>query len=168
MQIFQWFLMVVVVQLLSHVQLFVTPWTAACQASLSLTISQSLPKFMSIQSVMLSDHLILCHSLLLPPSIFPSIKVFSNESALHIRSPKYWCFSFQSLDSLSLSCMDINSICLTGFSSYICYHKDVTTLPKLGFPGFFADGKESAHNARDPSLIPELGRSPGEGNGNPL
>ena len=73
---------------------------AARQASLSLTISQSLPKFMSIESVMLSNHLILCHSLLLLPSIFPSIKVFSSESALHIRSPKYWCFSFQSLNSL--------------------------------------------------------------------
>ena len=100
MQVFRWFLVVVVVQFLSHVWLFATPWTAARQASLSLTISQSLPKFMSIESVMLSNHLILCHSLLLLPSIFPSIKVFSSESALHIRSPKYWCFSFQSLNSL--------------------------------------------------------------------
>ena len=63
--------------------------------------------------------------------------------------------------------MDINSICLTGFSSYICYQEDVTALPKLGFPGG-SDGKESAHSARDPGLIPELGRSAGEGNGNPL
>ena len=85
---------VVVVQLLSHVQLFGTPWTAACQASLSFTISQSLLKLMSIESVMPSNHLVLCHSLLLLPSIFPSIRVFSNESALCIRGPKYWGFSF--------------------------------------------------------------------------
>ena len=73
---------VVVVQSLSRVQLFVTPWTAACQASLSFTISWSLLKLMSIESVMPSNHLILCHPLLLPPTIFPSIRVFSNESAL--------------------------------------------------------------------------------------
>ena len=84
----------VVVQLLSHVWLFATPWTAICQASLSFTISQNLLKLMSIESVMPSNHLILCHPLLLPPSIFPSIRVFSNESALHIRWPKYWSFSF--------------------------------------------------------------------------
>ena len=70
-----------------------TPWSAACQASLSITNSQSLRKSMSIESVMPSSHLILCHPLLLP-SIFPSIRVFSNESALHIRWPKYWSFSF--------------------------------------------------------------------------
>ena len=70
------------------------PQTAACQASLSITNSRSLLKLMSIESVMPSNHLILCHSLLLPPSIFPRIKVFSNESALCIRWPKYWCFSF--------------------------------------------------------------------------
>ena len=74
------------------VRLFATPWTAACQASLSLTISWSLPKFMSIELVMPSNHLILCHSLL--PSIFPSIKVFSNESVLCIRWPTDWSFSF--------------------------------------------------------------------------
>ena len=82
------------VQLLSRVQLFETPWTAACQASLSITNSWSLPKRMSTESVMPSNHLILCHPLLLPPSIFPNIRVFSNESALHIRWPKYWSFSF--------------------------------------------------------------------------
>ena len=82
------------VQLLSHVRLFVTPWTAACQASLSITNSQSLLKLMSIESLMPSNHLILCCPLLLLPSIFPSIRVFSNESALHIRWPKYWSFSF--------------------------------------------------------------------------
>ena len=72
----------------------VTPWTAAHQASLSITNSQSLPKLMSIESVMSFNHLILCHPLLLPPSIFPSIRVFSNESVLHIRWPKDWSFSF--------------------------------------------------------------------------
>ena len=82
------------VQSLSCVRLFATPWTAACQASLSITNSWSLPKLMSIESVISSNHLILCHPLLLLPSIFPSIRVFSNESALHIRWPKYWSFSF--------------------------------------------------------------------------
>ena len=82
------------VQSLSHVQLFVIPWTAARQASLSITNSQSLLKLLSIESVMPSNHLILCHLLLFPPSIFPSIRVFSNESVLPIRWPKYWCFSF--------------------------------------------------------------------------
>ena len=81
------------IQLLSHVRLIAVPWTAACKASLSITNSQSLLKLLSIESVMASNHLILCHSLLLL-SIFPSIKVFSNESALHIRWPKYWSFSF--------------------------------------------------------------------------
>ena len=81
------------IQSLSRVQLFATPWTAACQASLSITNSQSLLKLMSIESVMASNHLLLCHPLLLLPSIFPSIRVFSNESALHIRWPKYCSFS---------------------------------------------------------------------------
>ena len=71
-----------------------TPWTAACQASLSITNSRSLLKFMSIESVMPSNHIILCHPFLLLPSIFPSIRVFSNESILRIRRPKYWSFSF--------------------------------------------------------------------------
>ena len=79
---------------LSCVWLFATPWTAAYQASLSITNSQSLLKLMSIEYVMPSNHLILCHPLLLLPSIFPSIRVFSNESSLHIRWPKYWSFSF--------------------------------------------------------------------------
>ena len=81
-------------QSLSRVWLFVTPWAAAHQASLSNTNSRSLPKVMSIESVMPSDHLIFCHPLLLLPSIFPSIRVFSNKSALCIRWPKYWSFSF--------------------------------------------------------------------------
>ena len=82
------------VQLLSRVRLFATPWTAACQASLSITNSRSLLKFMSIESVMPSNHLILCHLLLFPPSIFSGIRVFSKESVLLIRWPKFWSFSF--------------------------------------------------------------------------
>ena len=82
------------VQSLSCVRLFVTQWIAACQASLSITNSRSLLKPMSIESVMPSNHLVLCCTLLLLPSIFPSIRVFSNESALCIRWPKYWSFSF--------------------------------------------------------------------------
>ena len=82
------------VQLLSHVWLLATPWAVACQASLSITNSQTLLRLMSIKSVMPSNHLILCCPLLLPPSIFPSIRVFSNESVLHIRWQKYWSFSF--------------------------------------------------------------------------
>ena len=82
------------VQSLSHVQLFATPWTAAHQASLSITNSRSSLKLMSIESVMPSNHLILCCPLLLLPSIFPTIWVFSSESVLHIRWPKYWSFSF--------------------------------------------------------------------------
>ena len=85
---------VVLLQSLSHVRLFVTPWTAAYQSCLSITISQSLLKFMSIESVMLSNHLIFFFPLLLLPSIFPIIRIFSNESALHIRWPKFWSSSF--------------------------------------------------------------------------
>ena len=91
--------------------IFGIPWTAVCQASLSLTISRSLPKFLSIASVMSSSHLILCHPLLLLPSIFPSIRVFSNELALHIRWPKYWSFSF----SISPS---------SEYSGLICFRMD--------------------------------------------
>ena len=87
------------VQSLNHVRLFVTPWAAACQASRSITNSRSLLKPMSIELVMPSNHLILCHPLLFLPSIFPSIRVFSNESVLPIRWPKHWSFSF----SISLS-----------------------------------------------------------------
>ena len=90
---FQFCNVAVVVQCLSHVQLFAIPLTAACQASLSITISQSLLKLISIEPVMQSNHLILCHPLVLLPSIFSSIRVFSSESALHIILPKYWSFS---------------------------------------------------------------------------
>ena len=86
-------IVIIVVQSLSHVQFFVTPWTAAHQASLSFTILQRLLKLTSIESMMSSSHLTLCCPILLP-STFPSIRVFSSESALHIRWPKYWSFSF--------------------------------------------------------------------------
>ena len=106
------------VQLLSRVRLFATPWTAARQASLSITNSQSWPKPMSIKSVMPSNHLILCHPLLLLPSIFPSIRVFSSELALHIRWPKYWSFSFSispsseysGLTSFRIDCFDLLAV----------------------------------------------------------
>ena len=91
--------LVVVVQSLSHIRIFATPWTAACQASLSFTISQSWLKLVSIESVMPSNNLILCGPLLLLSSVFPSVRVFSNESALHIRWPKY-CFG----NTLELYC----------------------------------------------------------------
>ena len=97
------------VQLLSHVRLFATPWTAAHQASLSITNSRSLLKLMSIESVMLFKHFILCHPLLLLPSMFPSIRVFPNESALRIRWPKYWSFSFSISPSREYS--ELVSIC---------------------------------------------------------
>ena len=90
---------VAVVQSLSRVRLFATTWTAARQASLSITNSQSLLKLKSIELVMPSSYLILCHPLLLLPSVFPSLRVFSSESALHIRWPKYWNFSFSSSPS---------------------------------------------------------------------
>ena len=93
---------VALVQLLSHVQLFVTPWTAICQASLSFTISQSLLKLMSIKSVIPSNHLILCHLLLLLPSIFPTIRIFSSESDLRISWPKYWSFSISPSNEYSV------------------------------------------------------------------
>ena len=85
---------IVAVQSLSHVWLFATPWTAAFQTFLSFTVSWSLIKLMSIESVMLPNHLILCFLFLFLPSVFSSIRVFSNESSLHIRWPKYWSFSF--------------------------------------------------------------------------
>ena len=93
------------VQSLIRVRLFTTPWTAAHQVSLSIINSQSLLKLMPIESMMPSNHLILCHPLLLWPSIFPSIRVFSNESALHIRWPEYWSFSFSICPSSGYSGM---------------------------------------------------------------
>jgi len=119
----QWFLVylwicvtIVIVQLLSHVWLFVTPWTAAHQASLSFTVSRSLLKPMSIESMMPSNLLILCHPLLLLPSIFSSIRVFFSESALRIRWSKYWSFSispsneYSGLISFRIDCFDILAV----------------------------------------------------------
>ena len=94
------------VQSLRRVRHFATPWTAACRASLSITNSWSLIKLMSIKSVMPSNNLILCYLLLLPASIFPRIKIFSNESVLHIRWPKYWSFSFSEYSGLISSMID--------------------------------------------------------------
>ena len=117
-------------QLLSSVQLFVTPWTAARQAFLSIANSQSLLKLMSIESVMPPNHLILCHPLLLPPSIFPSIKVFSKESVLRITWPKCWSFSFSispsneysRLISFRIDCFDFLEVqgALKSLSKALC------------------------------------------------
>ena len=106
------------VESLSRVQLFATPQTAAHQASLSITNSQSLLKLMSIESMLSSNHLILCRPFLLLPSIFPSIRVFSNESALRIRWSKYWSFSFNispsnehsGLNSFRMNCLDLPAV----------------------------------------------------------
>ena len=103
------------VQSLSHVRLFATPWTTARHASLSITNSQSLLKFMTIESVMPSNRLIFCHSLLLP-SVIPSIRVFSNESALYIMCPKHWSFSispsndYSELTSFRIDCFDLLTV----------------------------------------------------------
>ena len=109
---------IVVVQFLNCVKLFAIPWTTACQASLSFTISWSLLILMSFESVILSDHLILGHLLLFLPSIFPRIRVFSNELALHIRWPKYWSFHFSlgpsneysGLFSIRIYCFDLLTV----------------------------------------------------------
>ena len=106
------------VQSLSRVQLFVTPWTAAYQAFLSITNSWSLPKLRSIESVMPSNHLILCQPLLLPPSIFPSIRVCSNESVLRIRWLNYWSFSFNI--SLSNEHSGLISLRIKQQQIYVC------------------------------------------------
>ena len=121
----------VVVWSLSHVWLFVTPWSAARQASLSFTISQSLLRLLSIESVMPSNHLILCHPFLLLPSFFPSIRVFSSELALCIRWPKYWSFSFSI--SASNECSELISVRVDWFDllvvhSFIYTHTHIHTL----------------------------------------
>ena len=123
------------VQSLSHVRLFVTPWTAARQASLSITNSQSPPKLLSIESVMPSSHLILCHLLLLLPPISPSIRVFSNESTLCIRWPKYWSFSFNispsnehpALISFRMDCLDLLAVQGT-LKSLLQYHSSKASI----------------------------------------
>ena len=125
---------VVVVHLLSHIQLVVTPWTTAFEASWSFTISLSLLKLMSIESVMLSNHFILCCPLLLLPSIFPSIRVFSNESVLHIRWPRYWSFNF----SIGPS---------NGYSGLISFRMDL-----LGSPCSPGDSQESSSTPQFKSI----------------
>ena len=125
------------VQSLSRVQLFVTPWTATRQASLSNTNSWSLPKLMSIESMMPSNHLILCHPLLLLPSIFPSVRIFSNELALHIRWPKYWNFSLNiipsnghpGLISLRIDWLDLLAVQGTQESSPTSQFKSINSSP---------------------------------------
>ena len=168
----------VVVRSLSHVQLFGTPWTAACQVSLSFTISWSVFKLTSIESAMLSNHLVLCRPLLLLPSIFPSIRVFSIELALHIRWPLLQCQSFQwvlRVDFLS-DWLVWSSSCPrdSPASSPAPRFESISSLvlsflygPTLIFPGG-SEVKVSASNSGDPGSIPRSGRSPGEGNGNPL
>ena len=111
-----WYIIQSSVQSLSPVCFFATPWITACQASLSITNSQSPPKPMSTESVMPSCHLILCHPLLLLPSIIPSIRVFSNESALHIRWPKYWSFSCKT-SALPMNTQDWYPLEWTGWIS---------------------------------------------------
>ena len=173
------------VQLLSRVQLFETPWTTACQVSLSITNSQSLLKFMSIESVMPSNHLILCRPLLPLPSIFPSISVFSIESVLRIRWSKCWSFSVSISPSNEYS--ELMSFILTGWISlqskglsrvfsnttvekhqFFCAQLSLSSNSHIhmDFPCGSA-GKESACNVGDLGLIPGLGRSLGEGNGYP-
>ena len=153
------------------------PWTAVYQDSLSFTIFWSLLKLMSIESVMLFNHLILCHSLLFLPSIFPSIRVFSNELAHHIRWPNYWSFSFSispsneysGLMSFRIDWLDLFAVQGT-FKSLLQHHSSKTILwcsAFFGLPCSSAD-KESACSAGDPSSIPGSGRSTGEGIGYPL
>ena len=121
------------VQSLSRVQLFATPRTAACQASLSIINSRRLPKLMSIESVMPSNPLILCHPLLLLPSIFPSIRVFSNESVLHIRWPKYWSFSispsneYSGLISFRMDWLDLLAV-QEAFKSLLQHHSSKASI----------------------------------------
>ena len=168
------------VQSLSRIRLFATPWTAACQAFLCITNSRSSLKLMSTESVMPSSHLFLCRPLLLLPSIFPSIRVFSNESVLCIRWPNYGTFSFSispsneysGLISFRIDWLDLLAVQGTLKSLF-----SNTTVQKHQFfgaqlyspdlPGG-SEVKASACKAGDLGSIPGSGRSPGEGNGNPL
>ena len=127
------------IQSLNCVRLFVTPWTAACKASLSVTNSQNLLKLTFIELVMPSNHLMLCHSLFLPPSIFPSIRVFSSESVLHIRWPKCWSFNFSiSLSSeysglISFRIDSLDLLAIQGILKSLLQHKNINSLA-LSFP----------------------------------
>ena len=145
------FIFISSVQLLSRVQLFATPWTTACQASLSITNSWSRPKPMSIELVMLSNHLTLCRPLLLLPSVFPSIRVFSNESALRIRWPKYWSFSFNispsnehpGLISLRMDWLDLLAVQET-LKSLLQHHCSKASIPR--YSAFFVIQLTSIHD----------------------
>ena len=154
------------VQSLSRVRLFATPWTTARQASLSITISRSPPKPMSIELVIPSSHIIFCHLLLLLPSIFPSIRVFSNESALCIRWPKYWSFSF----NISLSNEHPGLISFRmDWLDLLAVHGTLKSHKSWG--SRWLSGKESACNAGDTGDLDSIhgwGRTPGGGHGNPL
>ena len=170
--------LIVAVHLLSSAQLFVIPWTAAHQASLSYTISHGLLKLMSIELVVLSNHLNLCHPLLLLPSILPSIRVFSSELALHIRWPKYWSFSFSISPSneysglifFSIDWFDLLVVQGT-LKSLLQHHSSKASIlwhsAFFGFPSG-SEVKVHASNAGDSGSIPGSGRSPGEGYSNPL
>ena len=132
------FLLHASIQLLSHVRLFATPWTAECQTSLSITNSQSLLKLMSTESVMASNHLIVCHPLLLPPSILPSIRVFSNESVLCNRWPKYWSFSssiseYSVLISFRMDWLDLLAVQRTLKSLLQHHNSKASILPRSSF-----------------------------------
>ena len=149
------------VQLLSRVQLFVTTWTAACQAFLSITNSQNLLKLMSIELAIPYKHLILCHHLLLPPSIFPSIRVFSNESVLSIRWPKYWSFSFSISPSNEYSGLIsfrndwLNLLAVQGtLKSLLQYHSSKASI--LQCPAFFI--VQISHQYMTPGKIIALAR----------
>ena len=156
------------------------PWTAAHQASLSFTICQSLLKLMCIESWMPSNHLTLCHCLLVLPSVFPSISAFSNDLALHIRWPKYWSFTFSispsnkysGLISFMIDWFDLlvlqgtlkNLLQHHSSKASILWHSDFIV---QFFPGS-SDGEESTCHAGKPVLIPGWGRFSGGRNGNPL
>ena len=140
------------VQSLSRVQLFATLWTTARQASLSITNSQSLPKFMSTESVMPSNHLILCRPFPLPPSIFPSIRVFSNESTLHMRWPKYWSFSFSispsnehpGLISFSMDWLDL--LAVQGTLRSLLQHHSSKNINSLALSFLYSPNLTSVHD----------------------
>ena len=128
-------------QSLSHIWLFVTPWIAACQAFQSLTVSQSLPKFMSIELIMPSNHLILCYPLLLLPLIFPSIRIFSNKLAFRIIQPNYWSFSFSIVPPIRiqgwflLGLTGLISLLSKGLLSLLQHHNSKVSI--LGLSAFF-------------------------------
>ena len=148
-----------VLQLLIRVHLSATPWTAAHQASLSITSSQSLSKLMSIEAVMPSDHLILCRPLLLPPSIFPSFRVFSNESALRIRWPKYWSFSFSispsnehsGLVSFRMDWLDLLAVQGT-LKSLLQHHSPKASMLKCAQPSLWSRFHVRASLLEEPQL----------------